>query len=217
MKIFLDTASLKEIEQALYIGILDGVTTNPTLIAKEGKEYLPTVKEIASMVEGPVSAEVLATVKDEMVKEAQLLASVAPNVVVKIPSTKEGMAAVTELSRLGIKTNVTLCFSPIQALLAAKAGANYISPFLGRLDDIGEVGLDLVAKIVTIYKNYHFSTEILAASIRHPYHVLEVALMGADICTMPFKTYMQLFNHNLTDVGLKKFIDDWERTGKKAW
>ena len=213
MQFFLDTANLAEIEQGLEWGMVDGVTTNPSLLGKEGKTYLAAVKEIADLVPGPVSGEVLATDYDGMMEEARRLAGLAENVVVKVPLLPEGLRAVRSLCDEGIRTNVTLCFSANQALLAAKAGAGYISPFIGRLDDLGEQGMDLIGKIVTIYSNYDFDTEVLVASVRSPAHVLEAALMGADVATIPFKVLRQLYGHPLTESGLEKFLADWKATG----
>ena len=217
MRFFLDTAKIEEIEQGLEWGMVDGVTTNPSLIAKEGKEYLPTVAEVAALVPGPVSGEVLATELEPMLDEARRLAELAENVVVKVPLGPVGLQAVAELKAEGITTNVTLCFSPAQALLAAKAGAGYISPFVGRLDDVGEDGMDLIAKVVAIYENYDFDTEVLVASVRHPVHVVQSALLGADVVTLPFKTLAQLYRHPLTDRGLEAFLADWEATGQTAF
>lgn len=215
MKFFIDTANLKEIEAAHALGVLDGVTTNPSLIAKEGiadrQGFLDHIKKICERVEGPVSAEAVSTIGEEMIAEARELAAIHPNVVVKIPMTTEGLKAVSRLADEGIKTNVTLVFSPLQALLAAKAGATYVSPFVGRLDDIAATGMDLVEQIVDIYSNYLFETEIIVASIRNPLHVLEAARMGADIATIPYKVIDQLVRHPLTDIGMDKFLKDWEK------
>ncbi|MBW2061240.1 MAG: fructose-6-phosphate aldolase [Deltaproteobacteria bacterium] len=211
MKFFLDTANVDEIKEAVSMGLVDGVTTNPSLIAKEKADYRTRIKEICEIVDGPVSAEVLGLEVDEMIKEARELSKIHPNVVVKIPITTEGIKATKALSQEGIKINVTLVFSATQALLAAKAGASYVSPFIGRLDDISTVGMDLVEQIVTIFGNYGFETEIIVASIRHPGHVLEAALLDADIATIPFKVIKQLSQHPLTDIGLKRFLDDWEK------
>jgi transaldolase len=193
--------------------MVDGVTTNPSLVAKEGREFKGLIKEICDVVDGPVSAEVVSLDSQGMVKEARDLARIADNIVVKIPLIEEGLKAVAILAREGIKTNVTLCFSPIQALMAAKAGAAYISPFVGRLDDISHVGMDLVEQILSIYENYGFDTEVIVASIRNPIHVLDAALMGADIATIPFKVIQQLIRHPLTEIGLEKFLADWKRLG----
>jgi len=214
MKFFLDTADVEEIREAARLGILDGVTTNPTLVARTGRKFEEVIREICSIVSGPVSAEVVATDTEGMVEEARSHARLAPNVVVKIPLTAAGLRAVKILSQEGIKTNVTLCFSAVQALLAAKAGANYISPFVGRLDDRGHQGMEIVEQIRTIYDNYGFETEIIVASIRHPLHVLEAALVGADIATVPFATFEKLISHPLTDEGLRRFLADWEKVPK---
>ncbi|ADG13999.1 transaldolase [Methanocaldococcus infernus ME] len=210
MKFFLDTANTEEIKKYAELGLVDGVTTNPTLVAKEGREFYEVVKEICEIVDGPVSAEVISTDAEGMVKEAKELAKLADNIVIKIPMTKEGMKAVKILSKEGIKTNVTLVFSPLQALLAAKAGATYVSPFVGRLDDIGHVGMKLVEDVVKIYKNYNIKTEVIVASVRHPLHVLEAAKIGADIATIPPAVMEKLFKHPLTDIGLERFLKDWE-------
>ncbi len=215
MKFFLDTADVKEIEQGLEWGMVDGITTNPTLIAKQGKPYLATVQEIARRVPGPVSGEVLATDFDGIMEQGKRLAGLAENVVVKVPLIPAGLRAVRALAELGIRTNVTLCFSAAQALLAAKAGAGYISPFIGRLDDVGQEGMELIQQVVSIYENYEFETQVLVASVRHPVHVVQAALLGAHVATLPFKVLEQLYNHPLTDVGLAKFLGDWEKTGKK--
>ncbi len=216
MKFFIDTANLDEIREAASIGILDGVTTNPTLLAKEkGKGDFKTIlKRICETVDGPVSGEVVAMDAEGMVKEAQELAKIHPNIVVKIPMCKEGLKAIRILDSKDIRTNCTLIFSPIQALLAAKAGASFVSPFVGRLDDASHVGMDLVADIVTIFENYEIETEIIVASVRNPLHVVEAAVMGADIATIPFKVIEQLTKHPLTDVGIKKFLQDWEKVDK---
>ncbi|MBI2553552.1 MAG: fructose-6-phosphate aldolase [Candidatus Rokubacteria bacterium] len=215
MKIFLDTASINELKEGVAMGILDGCTTNPSLIAKEKRPFRPLVEEICSIVPGPVSLEVVATDVEGMVKEGKELAQIAPNVVVKCPLTKDGLKAVKRLTSEGVKVNQTLCFSASQALLSAKAGATYISPFLGRLDDISHVGMDLIRQIVTIYQNYGFKTQVLAASIRNPLHVVDAALAGAHVATMPFAVLEQLMKHPLTDIGLKKFMDDWNKAGVK--
>lgn len=213
MKIFLDTANVTELKEGIAMGVVDGCTTNPSLIAKEKRPFRPLVEEICSIVPGPVSLEVVATDEEGMVKEGKELAQIAPNVVVKCPLTKDGLKAVKRLKGEGIKVNQTLCFSPAQALLSAKAGATFISPFLGRLDDIGHVGMDLVRQIVEIYRVQGFETKVLAASIRNPLHVIDAALAGAHVVTMPFAVLEQLVKHPLTDVGLKKFLDDWNRAG----
>ena len=215
MKFFIDTANINEIKEAAALGILDGVTTNPSLVSKEGKDFRKLLDEILAIVDGPVSAEVISTDYDGILKEAHDLAKIHKNIVVKVPLIKEGLKAVRTLSNENIKTNVTLCFSASQALLAAKAGATYISPFVGRLDDISQDGMELIAQIVQIYKNYNYKTEVLVASIRHPLHLVEAALMGADVCTMPFSVIDKLFNHPLTDLGLEKFLSDWKKTQTK--
>jgi transaldolase len=215
MKIFLDTASVREIKEGVALGVVDGVTTNPSLIAKEKRPFRPLVEEICSIVPGDVSLEVVATDYDGMLKEGKELAQVAPNVVVKCPLTKDGLKAVRTLSGEGIRVNQTLCFSATQALLSAKAGATYISPFLGRLDDISAVGMDLIRDIVQIYRNYGFKTQVLAASIRNPLHVVDAAKAGAHVSTMPFSVLEMLMKHPLTDAGLKKFLDDWNKSGAK--
>ncbi|MCS6902776.1 MAG: fructose-6-phosphate aldolase [Candidatus Bipolaricaulota bacterium] len=209
MKFFLDTANVKEIAQAHEMGVLDGVTTNPTLLAKEGRDPIQVLKEICAVVDGPVNAEVLSTDCEGMLKEARQWAELDEKIVVKIPMTREGMKAVRRLSEEGIPTNVTLVFSPTQALIAAKAGADYVSPFVGRLDDRSEDGMDLVSQIVQIFDNYGFDTEVIVASVRHPMHVVEAALMGADIATMPYAVFEKLFEHPLTDLGLQQFLADW--------
>jgi transaldolase len=216
MKFFIDTASIDEIREAASLGILDGVTTNPSLVSKEGKDFRKLLDEILEIVDGPVSAEVIATDYEGILKEAREYASIHKNIVVKVPLIKEGLKAVKTLSDENIKTNVTLCFSPTQALLAAKAGATYISPFVGRLDDISTNGMELIDQIVQIYRNYGYTTQVLVASVRHPLHVVEAALIGADVCTIPFDVINKLFNHPLTDIGLNKFLSDWKKlTGNK--
>ena len=215
MKFFIDTANIDEIKEAASLGILDGVTTNPSLVAKEGKNFRELLDEIIKIVDGPISAEVISADYDGMLKEARELAAIHKNIVVKIPLIKEGLKAVKTLSGEGINTNVTLCFSASQALLAAKAGATYISPFVGRLDDISTSGMDLISQIVQIYSNYNYQTEVLVASIRHPLHLVEAALMGADVCTIPFAVINKLFNHPLTDIGIDKFLSDWKNLDKK--
>ncbi|HEY2291083.1 MAG TPA: fructose-6-phosphate aldolase [Thermoanaerobaculia bacterium] len=214
MQFFLDTAEIKEIETGLQWGMVDGITTNPSLIAKAGKEYLPTVQAIAKLVPGPVSGEVLATAYDEILSQGRRLAGLAENVVVKVPLTPDGLRAVGTFKKEGIRTNVTLCFSATQALLAAKAGAAYISPFVGRLDDVAEEGMELIEQILTIYQNYEFDTKVLVASVRHPVHIVQAAMLGADVATIPFKVLEQLYKHPLTDVGLDRFLADWKKTGK---
>ncbi len=214
MQFFLDTADVEEIKTALDWGMIDGVTTNPSLIAKQGKPYLPTVKEIANLVPGPVSGEVLALDYDEMLDQAHRLAALAENVVVKVPLNPQGLKLVRTLTGEGTQTNVTLCFSAAQALVAAKAGATYISPFVGRLDDVGEEGMKLIEDIVGIYQNYEFATQVLVASARHPIHVVQAAQLGADVVTIPFKVLEQLYKHPLTDLGLDRFLADWQKTGR---
>jgi transaldolase len=211
MKIFLDTANLDELRKGAEWGIVDGVTTNPSLIAKEGRPIEEQVRLICEIVNGDISAEVVATTSAEMIREGQGLAKIHPNIVVKVPLTREGIKACAALSKDAIRCNVTLCFSPGQALLAAKAGAYIISPFVGRVDDIGWNGMDLIRSITTIYRNYGFPTQMLAASLRHPVHVVEAATAGAHIGTMPFKVLDQLFNHPLTDRGLEQFLKDWNK------
>ena len=212
MKFYLDTANLDEIRLGVESGLLDGVTTNPSLVAKEGKSHYEMLKTICEMVEGPVSAEVLATDAKGMIEEGRELAKIADNIVVKIPIGAEGLKAIKTLSCESIPINTTLIFSPVQALLAAKAGASYVSPFVGRIDDVSQPGMDVVEQIVTIFENYEFECEVLVASVRGPMHVLEAALLGADIATMPFKVFQQLENHPLTDVGLAKFLEDAKKT-----
>jgi len=214
MKFFIDTANTKEIKEAWELGVIDGVTTNPSLISKEKKEPIKLLREICEIVDGPVSAEVVSLNADGMVKEAQELAKIHKNIVVKVPMTKDGLKAVKKLSSLGIKTNVTLIFSPNQALLAAKAGANFVSPFVGRLDDITHDGMELVGQILEVYDNYTFETEVIVASIRNPLHVLDAARMGAHIATIPFSVIDQLSKHPLTDIGIEKFLKDWEKVPK---
>lgn len=214
MKLFLDTASVSEIKQANEWLKLDGVTTNPSLILKEGKDYKKTLKEICSIVDGPVSAKAISLNSEGMVKEGNEFTKIAKNIVIKVPMTPEGMKACRILTKSGIKVNTTLVFSANQALLAAKAGTYFVSPFVGRLDDIGQEGTQLIEEIKQVYTNYNFKTQILAASIRHPIHVKEAALIGADAATMPFKVYEQLFKHALTDKGIKQFLDDWDKLQK---
>ena len=216
MKLFIDSANLSEIKESKAQGLIDGVTTNPSLVAKEGREFKKLIYEICEVVDGPVSAEVVAVEEEAMIKEARELVKIHKHVVVKIPMLPEGLKAVRRLSQEGIKINVTLIFSPTQALLAAKAGATYVSPFVGRLDDVSEVGMNLVQQIVTIFDNYDFKTQVLVASIRNPIHVVDAALMGADVATMPFAVLQQLTKHPLTDVGLKKFLADWEKMQQKS-
>ena len=215
MQFFIDSADVGEIQKALAMGLCDGVTTNPSLVARTGRKFSEVLKEITALVPGPVSAEVTAVDHAGMMKEARALAKVADNVVVKVPLIVEGLRAVRSLASEGIRTNVTLCFSPVQALLAAKAGATYVSPFVGRLDDVSEDGMAMVGQIVEIYRNYDFATKVLVASVRHPIHVLEAARLGADVATIPFAVIGQLANHPLTDIGLKKFLADWEKVPKE--
>lgn len=214
MKFFLDTADIDEIRTGLDWGMVDGITTNPSLIAQQGKPYLPTVREIAQLVPGPVSGEVLATDAEGMLEQAHRLADLADNVVVKLPLGPVGLKVAQQLAEEDIPTNITLCFSAAQALLAAKAGASYISPFVGRLDDVGQSGMELVEQIVAVYDNYGFDTEVLVASVRHTMHVVEAALLGAHVATVPFKVLSQLYKHPLTDVGLERFLADWKKTGR---
>jgi len=211
MKFFIDSANINHIKEAASYGLLDGVTTNPSLVAKEGKNFRELLEEIVKIVDGPISAEVVSTDYEGILKEARELSKIHKNIVVKIPLIKEGIKAVKTLSSEGIKTNVTLCFSAPQAILAAKAGATYVSPFVGRLDDIGHEGMALIAQIVQIYRNYNFKTEIIVASVRHPLHVVEAAMMGAHIATIPFDVIEKLFKHPLTDIGLEKFLSDWKK------
>jgi transaldolase len=215
MKFFLDTANVKEIHEAASLGMLDGVTTNPSLVVKEGRSFKEMLQEICKIVDGPISAEVVSVEADAMVKEGRELAKIHKNIVVKCPLIPEGIKATKKLSSEGIRVNVTLCFSPTQAILAAKAGAWCVSPFIGRLDDISSSGMELIRQIVTIYKNYDYKTLVLVASVRHPQHVVEAALIGGHICTMPFSIFQQLFKHPLTDLGLKKFLDDWKAKGQQ--
>lgn len=215
MKLFIDTANINEIREANALGIIDGVTTNPTLIAKEGRDFVAVVKEICAIVDGPISAEVVSLKADEMVSEARPLAAIHKNIIIKIPIIPEGLKATKILSKEGIKTNLTLCFSAAQALLAAKAGATYVSPFVGRLDDISSTGMELIRDIRTIFINYGLKTQIIVASVRHPLHVLESAKMGADIATVPYGVLMTLVKHPLTDIGIERFLKDWKNVPKK--
>ena len=215
MKFFIDTANVEEITKANALGMVDGVTTNPSLVSKEGREFTGLIKEICDIVDGPVNAEVVSLEAEGMVQEARELVKLAENIVVKIPLLEEGLKAVKILSQEGISTNVTLCFSPVQALMAAKAGASYISPFVGRLDDISHRGMELVEDILTIYENYGYETEVIVASVRNPLHVLDAALMGADIATIPYKVIQQLAKHPLTDIGVEKFLADWNKSKEK--
>jgi len=210
MKFFIDTCNLDQIKKAMDMGVLDGVTTNPSLAAKESQPYRKILEQICKIVPGPVSAEVISVTHNEMVKEGEELVKIAKNIVVKIPTIMEGLKAVKTLSDKKIPVNSTLVFSPTQAILVAKAGASYVSPFIGRLDDISQDGMDLIQQIVVIYNNYEFETEVLVASVRHPMHVVEAALIGSDICTMPFSVIEQLIKHPLTDVGLEKFLADYK-------
>jgi transaldolase len=214
VKFFIDTANVNEIKEALAMGLLDGVTTNPSLAARESKPYREILTEICGLVDGPVSAEVIATDTPGMIREAEELVKIADNIVVKIPTILNGLTAIKTLSERGIKTNATLVFSPLQALLVAKAGATYVSPFVGRLDDISTDGMSLISDIVNIYSNYVFSTEVLVASVRNPIHVLEAARMGADVCTIPLSVIKQLIRHPLTDIGLEKFLEDYKKAPK---
>ncbi len=214
MKFFIDTANIAEIREAASMGVLDGVTTNPSLVAKEGKDFRKLLEEICAIVDGPISAEVISTEYDGIMREGRDLAKIHRNIVIKVPLIKDGIKAVKALKAEGIRTNVTLCFSPSQALVAAKAGAYFISPFIGRLDDVSTSGMDLIRQIVTIYRNYKFETQVLVASVRHPLHVVEAAMIGADICTIPFKVIEQLIKHPLTDLGLQKFLEDWNKSRK---
>lgn len=214
MKFFIDTAEIEEIKQANLRGWVDGVTTNPSLIAKSGKDFFTVIKDICKEISGPVSAEVISLNADEMVREGLELAKIANNVVVKIPMCEDGMIAVKKLTAEGIRTNVTLVFSPMQALLAAKAGASMVSPFVGRLDDIGVEGMQMVNQVIQMYRNYDFTTEVLVASVRSPMHIQLAAEMGADIATIPFKVMQQMTHHPLTDKGIKAFLDDWNKAKK---
>jgi len=215
MKIFIDTANLNEIKEAADMGLLDGVTTNPSLVAKEGhKDFKSMLEKICAIVDGDISAEVVSTDYEGMIKEGRELAKIHKNIVVKVPLIKAGLKATKTFTDEGIRTNVTLCFSPSQAVLAAKAGAYLVSPFVGRLDDISMNGMELISQIVQIYSNYDYRTQVLVASVRHPIHFVESCLMGADVCTMPFKVIEQLAKHPLTDMGLEKFLDDWKKLNK---
>ena len=212
MQLYIDTANLNEIKQAADMGVLDGVTTNPSLVAKEGVDFHTRLKEICKIVKGPVSAEVVSVTHDEMIEEAKPLIDVAENIVIKLPCIVEGLKACKTLSERGVKTNMTLCFQPLQALMVAKAGAFLVSPFIGRIDDVAGDGMQLIKEIRAIYDNYGFDTKILAASIRHPLHMTQAALIGADVATVPFNVIQQMMKHPLTDVGLAKFLADWEKT-----
>ncbi len=215
MKIYLDTANVKEIHEAASLGLLDGVTTNPSLVVKEGRSFREMLQEVCKIVDGPISAEVVSVEADAMVKEGKELAKIHKNIVVKCPLIPEGLKATKRMAAEGIRVNVTLCFSPTQALLAAKAGAWCVSPFIGRLDDISSNGMELIRQILTIYKNYDYKTLVLVASVRHPQHVVEAALAGGHIFTMPYSVFQTLFKHPLTDAGLKKFLDDWKTKGQQ--
>ena len=215
MKFFIDTANIDEMKKAWELGVIDGVTTNPSLMAKEGKDPVQVLKTICSIVDGPVNAEVVGLSAEVMLKEAKALSKIHKNIVIKIPMLEEGLKAVKKLSTQGVRTNVTLIFSATQALLAAKAGASYVSPFVGRLDDIAHDGMELVSQIIDIYDNYLFEAEVIVASVRNPLHVLDAAMMGADIATIPFSVIKQLAKHPLTDIGLEKFLKDWEKVPKK--
>jgi transaldolase len=215
MKFFIDTANLDEIREVARLGIVDGVTTNPSLVAKEGKKFEDVIAEICTIVDGPISAEVTATAYEGMLSQARPLAKIHKNVTIKVPLTKDGLRACRALRDEGTEVNVTLCFSPSQALLAAKCRASFISPFVGRLDDVSADGMELIRQIRVIYDNYGFTTQILAASLRHPLHVVDCAIAGADVGTMPYKVMMQLYEHPLTDIGLKKFLEDWEKAKAK--
>lgn len=210
MKLFIDTANVDEIREIAEWGVVDGVTTNPSLIAKEKRDFKEVVTEITGIVDGPISAEVVSLKHDEMIEEAKELAKIHKNIIIKVPMTEEGLIAVKELHAMGIKTNVTLVFTSTQALLAAKAGASYVSPFLGRLDDISTNGLNLIEEIMDIFNNYSYDTEVIAASIRHPMHVVECARLGCDIATVPYKVFKQMLHHPLTDSGIERFLKDWE-------
>ncbi|MCD6461371.1 MAG: fructose-6-phosphate aldolase [Thermoplasmata archaeon] len=214
MKIFLDTANVEHIREAASWGIVDGVTTNPSLIAREGRDFRTVVKEICEIVDGPISAEVVSEDAEGMIREARELAAIHKNIVIKIPMTPEGLKAVKRLETEGIRTNVTLVFSANQALLAAKAGASYVSPFIGRLDDSGDEGMRIIEEITAIFRNYDFKTEIIVASVRHPIHVVQAAMLGADICTVPYAVLQKMVKHPLTDVGIERFLKDWEKVPK---
>jgi transaldolase len=214
MEFFLDTADITEIKAGVAMGLVDGITTNPSLVAKTGRDFDSVIREIYAAVKGPINLEVVGMTAEEMLREAKVLLKYGPNTVIKVPMTPEGLKAVRALSEKGIKTNVTLIFSPTQALLAAKAGATYVSPFIGRLDDISQRGMDLIEQIVTIYNNYAFDTRVLVASVRNPVHVLDAALIGADVVTVPFKVLTQLAKHPLTDAGIDLFLKDWEKVPK---
>jgi transaldolase len=216
MQLYIDTANIEEIRSAAALGVLDGVTTNPSLIAKEGVDFMDRMNEICDIVSGPVSAEVVATEHEAMIEEAMPLTAIAPNIVIKLPSTVDGLQACRTLSDQGIRTNLTLCFQPLQAMLVAKAGAFLVSPFLGRLDDLGQDGMELIQQIRTIYDNYGYETKILAASIRHPLHLVQCAMIGADVATVPYKVIQQMMKHPLTDRGLEQFLSDWAKMNTPA-
>lgn len=216
MKFFIDTANLDEIRQAKELGLIDGVTTNPSLVAREKREFRPLLADICAMVDGPVSAEVISLDAEGMVREGRELAKIHSNITIKVPITNDGLKAVRVFSQEGIKTNVTLVFSPLQALLAAKAGATFVSPFVGRIDDVAYPGMELIRQIVEIYANYDFSTEVLVASVRNPMHVVDAALMGADVATIPFSVLTQLVKHPLTDIGIQRFMEDWKKLPDSA-
>lgn len=214
MKLFIDTANIEEIKEISDWGVICGVTTNPSLIAKEGRDFKEVIKEITTILDGPISAEVISLEKEGMIEEARELAKIHPNIIIKIPMTSEGLRAVRVLNEEGIKTNVTLVFSPSQALLAARAGATYVSPFVGRMDDIGNEGIDIIEDIVEIYNIHKIETEIIAASIRHPMHVLDAAKQGSHIATIPYNVFLQMVEHPMTDIGLENFLKDWEEVPK---
>lgn len=216
MKIFVDTADVKAIRELAEMGVIDGVTTNPSLVAKQGKSFTEMLKEVVKIVDGPISAETVSLDAKGMLKEAEELAKIHKNIVIKVVNTPEGLKAVKELTKRGIKTNVTVTFSANQALLAAKAGATYVSPFIGRLDDIGEDGMQLIRDIMQIYKNYDFKTQVLVASVRHPMHIVEAAKIGAHVATVPPEIIYKMFQHPLTDIGIRKFLEDWEKVKKEG-
>ena len=214
MKLFVDTANLDEIRELAAIGIIDGVTTNPSLVAKEKGDYKALLKEICGIVDGPISAEVTAMEADAMVEEGKVYAKIHDNIVVKLPTIPEGLKACRRLTAEDIRVNMTLIFQPMQALLCARAGASFVSPFIGRLDDVSEEGMHLIEQIVQIFNNYNFPTEVLVASVRHPVHMVQAALLGADVCTVPHKILMQIMKHHMTDAGLAKFLEDWKKSGR---
>lgn len=214
MKLFVDTANLDEIRELAAIGIIDGVTTNPSLVAKEKGDYKAILKEICSIVDGPISAEVTAMEADAMVEEGKMYAAIHDNIVVKLPTIPEGLKACRRLTAEEIRVNMTLIFQPMQAMLCARAGASFVSPFIGRLDDVSEEGMHLIEQIVQIFNNYNFPTEVLVASVRHPVHMVQAALLGADVCTVPHKVLMQIMKHPMTDAGLAKFLEDWKKSGR---